>query len=220
MAAMRAHALRLVVLPILLASVAACRGGIATDPGGGSANAGPGAPASSASPGADASSGAVVNLTGADLAPVDAYVHARSSQWIVGDDVEVFASREYFATALTMNAPTSGLVSGVVRRVDEMTPEGPVVTMTYLGAKSTSSIQTNPRVLIGTGITVSARRTLRVRLVKTSDANVPVRLRVQANGEAVRGRREEVLERAPSIVIGGTLRRQGGGHVWETIERR
>jgi hypothetical protein len=156
-----------------------------------------------------------VSLSAADLAPVDAYVHSRNSQWLVGDDVEVIASREYFATALTMNAPVAR-----VKREDQMTPEGPVVTMTYLGSKGTSSIMTNPRVLIGTGLTVSARHQMRVYLRKTRDPSVPVVLRVTATGDAARGSHAQVLERAPVLSLGGTLRRRGGGYVWEPIQGR
>jgi hypothetical protein len=73
--------------------------------------------------------------------------------------------------------------------------------------------------MIGTGLTVSARRTLRVRLVKTTDPDHPVRLRVTARGEAARGSRDKVLERAPQLVLGGDLRRRGGAYAWNPVLR-
>lgn len=141
-----------------------------------------------------------VNLTPRDLAPVDAYLHARNSQWILGDHVEVYASREYFATALTVNARI-----GVVRRHDQESGADSIITLTYLGHRLAASAMANPRVLLGTGITVSARKRLTVRLIKTTDSRRPVYLRVVARGNASRGRKEEVSARGDSLQIGGSL---------------
>ena len=77
-----------------------------------------------------------------------------------------------------------------------------------------ASVGTNPRVMIGLGLTVTARRSLVVRLVKTRDATRPVHLRVVARGKASRGRKEEVLQRAPEILLGGEIRDAGGVWKW------
>ena len=160
--------------------------------------------------------GTVITLTANDLAPVDAYVHAKTAsgqdnrQWILGDHVEVVASREYFGQNLTFTR-----ASGLVQRVDDTTATEARVTLTYQGAEGTESVTTNPRVLIGTGITVSARRTLVVRLVKTQDPDRPVYLSVNARGLASRGRGDDVQQRAPQLRIGGELRKAPDGrYLW------
>jgi hypothetical protein len=159
----------------------------------------------------------VVQLSLADLAPVDAWLsHKTNPQWILGDDVEVVASREYFATALTISSTTSG----IVQRTDDMTPAGRVVTLRFRGAKSQAGVMNSPRVLIGTGLTVTARRVLRVHLLKTGDPGAPVHLQVTARGEATRGVRESVVERGEVLALGGTLRRRGGGYAWDVRGRR
>lgn len=146
--------------------------------------------------------GAQVELAGEDLAPVDALVHHSNAQWILGDEVEVIASREYFSPILTANA-----MPGHVRRDNETVGNEIQVRLTYVGVPGAASAMTNPRVLIGTGLTVSARHTILVRLVSTTDPSVPVRLRIVARGEASRGRGEVVDQRAAELVLGGVMRR-------------
>jgi hypothetical protein len=159
----------------------------------------------------------VVSLTDADLAPVDAWLdHRRNSQWILGDEVEIVASREYFAAALTVSSTTSG----IVQRTDDVTPNGTIVTLRFRGAKSQAGVMTSPRVQIGTGLTVTARKLLRLHLLRTTDPATPVHVQVTARGEAARGVHEAVSERAETIAIGGTLRRRGGGYAWDVVGRR
>ena len=71
--------------------------------------------------------------------------------------------------------------------------------------------------LIGTGITVSARKVLNVRLFRTTDAATPVQLRITATGEASRGKRSVVEQRGPALQLGGTLRRGAAGWAWLPI---
>ena len=153
-----------------------------------------------------------VNLSAHDLAPVDSYVHHRNSQWILGDTVDIYASKEYFSQVLTMNTHI-----GLVHRKDEKVGDQEIATLTFIGHETQRSAMTNPRVLIGTGITVSARRVLRLRMAPTSDANVPIRLRVVATGNASRGRDEEVAQRGPQLQIGGTMRNVRGRWVWTPV---
>lgn len=153
--------------------------------------------------------GGTVSLSDRDLEPVDAYIGVRNSQWVLGDDVEVIASREYFGQNLTIARAT-----GLVERRDASVGGETTVTLTYVGDPGMASVGTNPRVMIGLGLTVSARRTLVVKLAKTRDANRPVHLRVVARGRASRGRKDEVLERAPELVLGGEIRASGGGWAW------
>lgn len=153
-----------------------------------------------------------VRLSARDLAPVDWYVDAQNAQWILGDEVMVEASREYFGQSLTVNARV-----GAVERSDEVHPDVTIITLRFLMAPSQNAVENNPRVLIGTGLTVSARRVLRVRLFKTQDANTPVSLRVTATGDASRGRKERVEGRAPTLQVGGSLRRATSGWAWFPI---
>lgn len=157
-------------------------------------------------PVADTPAGGIVSLTDRDLAPVDAFIGARNAQWILGDDVEVLASREYFGQNLTMTR-----ASGLVERQDDMTGGETKVTLTFRGDPGAASVTTNPRVLIGTGLTVTARRTLVVHLMKTRDARRPVYLCVTARGSAARGRGDQVTERAGELVLGGEIKRGAGG---------
>lgn len=156
--------------------------------------------------------GRQVRLRPEDLAPVDAWIdHRRNPQWILGDEVEVVASTEYFAQALTLNREG---FSGLVERRDDRQGDDTVVTLRFLGDESQMSAMSNPRVLIGTGLTVTARRLLILRLRRTRDTRQPVLLRVTANGRAARGRHETVLERAPMLRVGGTLRWVDGAWRW------
>ena len=144
-----------------------------------------------------------------DLAPLDAFISARNAQWIMGDEVEVVASREYFAQVLSVNSAV-----GLIQRTDTVRADRTTVTLVYLGQEGSVTVTTSPRIMIGTGLTINARRKLVLHLVKTSDGNVPVRLSVSARGDAVRGRKEEVFQRGPMLGLGGELRRQGSGWAW------
>jgi hypothetical protein len=150
-----------------------------------------------------------VKLGPGDLAPVDAFISERNEQWVLGETVDVYASKEYFAPVLTLNAKW-----GHVGREERDVPGGTVITLKYLMHRAGASAMTNPRVLIGKGLTISARQRLTVHLMKTTDASQPVYLRVLARGKAVRGRKQDVVQRAPNIQLGGTLRARGGRWVW------
>ena len=161
---------------------------------------------------------AQVNLTDRDLEPVDAYLRAgqdqSNSQWILGDTVDIYASKEYFSQALTVNAKI-----GLVHRKDEKVGDDGIVTLTFIGHPSQASTMANPRVMIGTGVTVSARKTLRLRMAKTTNADVPVQLRVVAQGNASRGHKEAITARGQQLEIGGSLRKTNGAWVWKQIGR-
>lgn len=191
------------VAALALLSTAACQGrtSLFTQGGRGAAPGGAG----------------TVQLTAQDLAPIDAYIHHRTAtgedntRWIVGDQVEIVASREMFGQHLTFTR-----AMGFVERVDDTSATETRVTLTYLGAEGSETVETNPRVLIGTGLTVSARRKLVVRLVKTQDPARPVYLSITAKGLASRGRHDEVEQRAPMLTMGGELRRgPDGRYVWK-----
>lgn len=157
-----------------------------------------------------------VRLSPRDLQPVDAYISAGSQQkntrWIVGDDVVVEASREYFGSAISISAR-----QGAVTRTDEPHPDETLTTLTFTMGKYQAAVENNPRVTIGTGITVSARRTLKVRLFRTRDADHPVQLRITSTGDASRGRHEVVEQRGDTLQIGGTLVRSAAGWAWTPI---
>jgi hypothetical protein len=153
-----------------------------------------------------------VQLSDQDLAPVDAFISTRNSQWILGDQVDVYASKEYFSQALTMNAKI-----GLVHRRDEKIDGDEIATLTFIGHESQRSAMSNPRVLIGTGLTVSARKVLRVRMARTVNTNVPVQLRIVATGNASRGQKEEVLQRGPQLQMGGSIRNIQGRWTWRPI---
>jgi|GEM_PF-4507419 len=156
--------------------------------------------------------GGGVALSARDLAPVDWYVDARNSQWIVGDEVLVEASREYFGQILSITARV-----GSVERSDDVRPDVTTITLRFLMAPSQTAVENNPRVMIGTGLTISARKVLRLRLFKTNDTDMPVSLRVTASGSASRGRKDKVAQRAPTLQVGGHLRRATGGWSWSAI---
>jgi hypothetical protein len=192
---------RFVVLVVLLgASLAAgaCRSGVRSREGavaaGGGASAGPTAepPASPA--------GGEISLTDRDLAPMDAWVRRR--YWILGDDVEIVASKEYFVQTLSIAARV-----GLVQRRDEEGAEEARSVLTFLGTPQQLDVTTAPRVMLGTGVTVTARRTLTLRLVRTRDANYPVRVRITARGKASLGSGNEVQRRDETLVVGAQLRR-------------
>ena len=151
----------------------------------------------------------MVSLSAQDLAPVDHYISTKNSQWILGEEVEVVASKEYFGQNLTINATV-----GLHDRKDTTTRNETVVVLTYSGPGASASAMTNPRVLVGTGLTVIARRTLTVRLYKTTDATRPVVLRVTARGKAAHGRKETVLDRGELLKVGGELVSVQGRTTW------
>ena len=63
-----------------------------------------------------------VNLRKDDLAGVDHWLSARNAQWVLGDVVDVYASKEYFSTMLTLNAKV-----GTVQRQDRKVGEDHLV---------------------------------------------------------------------------------------------
>ena len=154
--------------------------------------------------------GGYVKLTPGDLQPVRAWIHHRNAQWILGDNVDVVVSKEFFSQVLTLNQ-----YSGIVHRTDKKYGDDLVVTLTYRGSAEAACAKTNPRVLIGTGLTVTARKRLRLRLAKTKSRRQPVRLYVSATGNAVRGRGEDVDTRDENALsIQGALRWNGSRWVW------
>jgi hypothetical protein len=153
-----------------------------------------------------------VSLRAEDLAGVDAWLdHRRNPQWILADHVEILASREYFSQALTLNRD---MVGGLIRRTDTKEGDDTVVTLTFLGEDYQMTAMSNPRALVGTGFTITARRSLTLRLRPTRDSRMPVFLRVVANGRAAQGRHEDVLARSDQMIVGGNLRYDGGRWVW------
>lgn len=154
----------------------------------------------------------MVTLTDADLAPVDGYIRKR--RWILGDEVDVTASKEYFSPNLTIVSRV-----GTVRQEESLDPNGATVTLTYLGPPGTIDPASAPRMMIGIGITVTARRVIRIHLVRTMDPNLPVRLSISARGKASTGVAETVERRSDDITIGGTLRKEGAAYRWEETAR-
>lgn len=150
-----------------------------------------------------------VSLTDRDLAPIDGYIKKRS--WVLGDVVEVVASKEYFAQYISISARI-----GLAKRVDSEDANGMTSVITYLGTPEQLDVSTAPRLLIGTGITVSARQKLVLRFARTRNPDVPVRLRITAQGKARQGVGDQTLRREESIVLGAGLRRlPGGGYQYE-----
>jgi hypothetical protein len=145
-----------------------------------------------------------VSLSAEDLAPMDGWIRRR--RWLIADDVEVTASREYFA----QNLSVTERIGSVTRTDTEQNGIGTSV-LTYIGPAETIDQQTAPRVMIGTGLTVMARRRLTVHLVKTRDANVPVQIRVRAVGRASAGSASQVIQREDALTVGARLYRGPGG---------
>ena len=75
-----------------------------------------------------------------------------------------------------------------VERSDDVQNDVTTTTQRFVMAPSQAAVENTPRVMIGPGLTVSARRVLRLRLFKTTDTDTPVSLRVTATGDASRGR--------------------------------
>lgn len=152
-----------------------------------------------------------VSLTDKDLAPIDGYIKKRS--WILADVVEVVASKEYFVQYISIAARI-----GLVKRVDSEDANGMTSVITFLGSPEDLDVATAPRLLIGTGITVSARQKLVLRFARTRNPDVPVRLRITAQGKARQGVGDQTLRREESIVMGVGLRRLPGGG-WQYEEQ-
>lgn len=158
--------------------------------------------------------GRQVDLRKEDLGGVDHWLSARNAQWVLGDVVDVYASKEYFSTMLTLNAKV-----GTVQRQDRKVGEDHLVTMRFLGHKGAASAMTNPRAQIGPGLTVTARRILRVRMAKTRDPRYPVQLRVVASGKAAHGKGDDTLRRDDMIELGGTLGYARDHWLWRAYSR-
>jgi len=155
-----------------------------------------------------------VNLRTADLAGIDKWLSTENKQWVLGDVVDVYASKEYFATVLTLNAKV-----GTVQRKDQKIGGDHLVVMRFIGHRGSASAMTNPRVQIGPGLMVTARKVLRVRMAKTKDARRPAQLRVVAHGEAAQGRGDDTLRRADQIELGGSLAYRRDRWVWAPYSR-
>ena len=138
--------------------------------------------------------------------------YIRQARFLLGDEAEVVASKEFFVSNLMIATSMWG-----VRREDQETPEGAVITLTFLGPPDSATVTTAPRVMIGTGIEVLARRRLVVRFVPTRDPDVPIRLVVVARGRASMGAGERVERRGDQLSFGGTLRRAGDGYRFEIL---
>lgn len=163
--------------------------------------------------GADAAAGAgaeggTISLSNQDLAPMDGYIRRRF--WVLGDDVEIVASKEYFIQNLSISARI-----GFVKRDDKEGENEAVSVLTFLGRPGEVDFSNAPRVLVGTGISVLARRTLTIRFTRTTSPDLPVRIRIAANGDARLGMGNQVSRRDPSIVLGAQLRRVGGAYLFE-----
>ncbi|MBL9086980.1 MAG: hypothetical protein JNM10_07530 [Planctomycetia bacterium] len=194
----------LLALGLLAAGLGACRGDARR---GGRGAADPDATGADPAAGAGAEGG-TISLSNQDLAPMDGYIRRRF--WVLGDDVEIVASKEYFIQNLSISARI-----GFVRRDDKEGENEAVSTLTFLGKPGEVDFSNAPRVLVGTGISVLARRTLTIRFTRTTSPDLPVRIRIAANGDARMGMGNQVSRRDPSIVLGAQLRRVGGAYVFE-----
>lgn len=154
-----------------------------------------------------------IELTDRDLAPMDAFIDAGAggsrTRWILGDHVEIVASKEYFAQNLTITAH-----HGLVRRSDSTRGEDEFVEMRFLGHAGGASAQSCPRVMLGTGISVLARKRLVVHMRRTRDPDMPVLLKVTARGEASYGHRAESIKDGDVLQLGGAISRWKGRWAW------
>ncbi|MGE0191650.1 MAG: hypothetical protein AB7T63_06360 [Planctomycetota bacterium] len=158
--------------------------------------------------------GGIVSLTAQDLAPVHAWLGTPDhGQWILGDVVDVVVSKEFFASTLTVNTISGWLKEVAVRREDRIVGDDELITLTYMGQPGTEHAITAPRVQLGPGLMVSARRVLRLRMVKTEDPSRPVRARIVAQGRSRRGQGDQVVQRGDVLQIRGDL-------VWDARARR
>lgn len=144
--------------------------------------------------------GGRVDLEPHELAQVHDWLGRDRAQWILGDVVDVVVSKEFFSQVLTVNA-----YSGAVRREDRVAGDDALILLEYLGAEGSEHALVTPRIQIGPGLAVTARRSLRLRLAKTEDASRPVRLRILATGGARRGRGETVTHRSDVLELRGDL---------------
>lgn len=154
-----------------------------------------------------------IELTDRDLAPMDAFIDAGAegsrTRWILADHVEIVASKEYFAQNLTITAH-----HGLVRRTDRTRGEDEFVEMRYLGHAGGASAQSCPRVLLGTGISVLARKRLIVHMRRTRDPDMPVLLKITARGEASYGHRAKSIKDGDVLQLGGAISRWKGRWAW------
>ncbi len=164
--------------------------------------------------------GAVVALSGRDLASVRQYFgrgeNDLSTRWVIGDNVDVIASKEFFEQLITVSR------GPLVARTDRKLGRGDLlVTLRFLGQQGQASAETSPRLLIGTGWSVLARKKLVLRFVETQNAAQPVRLQIRARGDAKQGHKQKIIKEAKNIVVGGDLvrRDRGRGWVWRPYER-
>lgn len=200
MTARRSRSMVLVLLAVA-AGLSACQGGARRGRGaGGDASATPDA--------ADGAGAGAISISDAELAPMDAYIRRRF--WILGDDVEIVASKEYFVQNLSIAARI-----GAVKREDREGADEAVSTITYLGRPEALDFSNAPRVMVGTGITVTARRRIVVRFVRTTSPEMPVRLRVTASGKARMGVGDQVMRREEVLSVGARLRRGPSGYLFE-----
>lgn len=155
-----------------------------------------------------------VQLSGRDLAPVHQWLglppdgkwiredrgSLAEGQWILGDTVDIVASREFFTQVLTVNTYT-----GQVLREDRVDGDDALIILTFMGAAGTEHATSAPRIQLGPGLMITARRTLRLRLAATDDAMRPVRLRIVARGKARRGRHDDIVARGEVLQMRGDL---------------
>ncbi|MDJ0523063.1 MAG: hypothetical protein QNJ90_13420 [Planctomycetota bacterium] len=166
-----------------------------------------------------------VRLTPRALGPVDRWL--KQPQWIIGETVDVYASREYFASMLTFNVRP-----GLVQKRETEFQGDTIITLTYVGASYATNAMRAPRVHIGgeqqrpdargrpsTGVTVTARKAIRIRMAKTKDPSRPVQLRIVARGKAVHGKQDDVLRRGEQLEVSGALRRSNGIWWWIPVQR-
>ena len=96
-------------------------------------------------------------------------------------------------------------------------PLGGTATGTGLNTHPEFAARVREHLSRDTGLTVSARRVLRLRLFRTTDADTPVSLRVTATGNASRGRKDKIEDIIPGDKAGdkagdGTGDKGGDGH--------
>ncbi len=162
--------------------------------------------------------GAQVALSGRDLAAVRNYfgrgADDLSTRWVIGDRVDVIASKEFFEQLITVSR------GPLVSRTDRKLGRGDLlVTLTYLGHEGIIGADNTPRLLIGTGWSILARKKLVLRFVETRNAKQPVRIQIRARGSAKQGHKEQIIKEANNLITGGDLVRRGRGWSWQPYER-
>ena len=148
-----------------------------------------------------------VRLRKHDLDPVRAWFSAGRNQvntkFILADNVDIVASKEFFSQVLTANSQV-----GLVKKAETVVQGDRVITLSFVGERigMIPSAMHSPRVLIGTGFTVTARQHLRVRLSRTQDASRPVRILINAQGDAAMGHKEDIWRKDDhQITVRGAL---------------